>query len=269
MIEQPALPLDPAAIPGERTIRSNHAMTRDNDSHGIRSVGETDSPNRSRAADAFGELSVGDSRAAGNLPERAPNLELKWSATSLNLQRIQDADLSSEVASKRIGKPVWIPSGFKQESATAELLCQLPTDGFLILSEKSEAQAPRPIADNHHPANRRGKSINKEVNGITHHRPIDNRCADSLTPTNQAQSSDVRGFAVSLRPTPHFPASLLDHKIRMQTRRRIFPSPHVKRSRFHHPHLGPWTIKLQLIFPQWKLQRPRFAGLERQPLEAL
>jgi hypothetical protein len=202
MIEQPTLPFDPAAIPGERSIRSDHAMTRNNHRHRVGSIREPDSPYRSRTPDALSKLPIRNSRAAGNRPQCLPDLALKRSATRLNGQRIENAKLSREVARKSIGKAEGIPRSLKQKSVRAKLANQLPPHRFLVLSKKSEAQAPRRIAHNHHRANGRSQPVEQDVDWVRHHRRSENRYADSFTPTNQAQTSEFPRVAASLFPTP-------------------------------------------------------------------
>src|SRR5688572_18152374 len=86
MCEQPLLALDAAAVSGQRPVRSDHAMTRDDHRNRIRAVGRTDRTNRGRLADATRELAVRDRVAVRKLEQRVPDRQLKWCSARRELE---------------------------------------------------------------------------------------------------------------------------------------------------------------------------------------
>src|SRR5580692_2655689 len=77
MLQQPSLAFHAAAIAGEGAVRSDDAVTGNNDTDGVGTVGETDCADCSGAADAARELAVGDGGAERNLSQSLPYLTLK------------------------------------------------------------------------------------------------------------------------------------------------------------------------------------------------
>src|SRR6185312_6532874 len=102
MVEQPALALHAAAVTGERAVGSDHAMTGDNHANWIRSVGETDGPDREGTANFFSKLAVGERFAAGDRAEGFPDLALEWSSRGLHGEFVYCRKVSGEIALHRI-----------------------------------------------------------------------------------------------------------------------------------------------------------------------
>src|SRR4051812_4231796 len=72
-------------------------MARDDQRHGVRSVGHPDGPLCVGSADAPRELSVRDSRTDRDLPKLRPDLLLETRAPSLDCQCVERADLAVEI----------------------------------------------------------------------------------------------------------------------------------------------------------------------------
>src|SRR5580704_11221292 len=101
VLEQPLFAFEAAAVAGERTVSADHAMAGHDDADGIRTVGEADGANSFRPANLFGELAVGDRRAAGNCAERAPDFLLEVGAASFHGDGVDGGEFAAEVAIDR------------------------------------------------------------------------------------------------------------------------------------------------------------------------
>ena len=58
MFQKPALAFDAAAVSGERTVGSDHSVTRDDNADRVRTVGEANCPDSYGPADLLGEFCV-------------------------------------------------------------------------------------------------------------------------------------------------------------------------------------------------------------------
>src|SRR6185436_19804931 len=95
-IEQPAFGVEPPAESGERSVASDHPMTRDDDRDGIRTIGCTHRPQRLRVIDALGDVEIGARGAIWNRRQRMPYGALKIG--SIRRQRnVEGASFAVEV----------------------------------------------------------------------------------------------------------------------------------------------------------------------------
>jgi len=116
MLEEPALPLDTAAISGQGTIRANHPMARHNHTHRIRSIRQPNRSNRTRPSDPFRKLPIGNRSAAGNLSQCPPHLALKIRTHRLYRQFINRIKLARKISPYRFGQTRCIASLLYRES---------------------------------------------------------------------------------------------------------------------------------------------------------
>src|SRR5262249_42275538 len=86
--QKPSLAPETAGVPGERTIRSDDAMTRHYDGKWISAIDRTHRSDRSRSSDLSGELRVGDRVARRNSTKRGPYLLLKRRPACLHGERV-------------------------------------------------------------------------------------------------------------------------------------------------------------------------------------
>src|SRR5271155_3428375 len=97
MFEQPGFALEPAAVPGERTIGADHPVARNHNSNRIGAIRQPNRPNGSRPANLLRKFPVRNRRAAWNASQRAPHLALKRCAARLYRQAVDGRQLSSKI----------------------------------------------------------------------------------------------------------------------------------------------------------------------------
>lgn len=95
--EEPALAVDAAAVAGEGAVGADDAMAGDDDADRIRAIREADGADGFGAADALGELAVGDGRAAGDLAEGEPDFALEGSAKGGDGEGVDGGEIAVEV----------------------------------------------------------------------------------------------------------------------------------------------------------------------------
>ncbi len=78
--EQRLLAIEPAAVTGQRPVRSDHAMAGNEDRDRIAAVRRADGTHRGRPAHASRDLRIADRLAIGNSAERVPDARLEWRA---------------------------------------------------------------------------------------------------------------------------------------------------------------------------------------------
>src|SRR5690242_2631862 len=77
VLEQPALPLHPAAKARQVAIRADDAVTGHDDGDGVLPVRGTDGAGAVGRADPTGQLAIRERGAEGDLGQRPPDLDLK------------------------------------------------------------------------------------------------------------------------------------------------------------------------------------------------
>ncbi len=119
MAEQPSLAIEPAGVPSERSVAADQPMARDDDGHGVLSIGQADCTRRGRAADRGGELAVGLGGAGRNFPERAPDRLLKLRAARIHLDLIQSVKVAREVGLDPSADAEGVAAAMKHETPKA------------------------------------------------------------------------------------------------------------------------------------------------------
>src|SRR6266446_2919834 len=95
--KEPLLAWEPAAIARERGIAPDHAVTRDDDGHGVAPVGEPHRAGSGRAADRGGELAVGARRPDRYGTERRPHRPLELRAARVHRDSVERVEVAGEV----------------------------------------------------------------------------------------------------------------------------------------------------------------------------
>src|SRR5580704_567625 len=104
VVEQPAFALDPAAVAGERAVGADDSMTGDDDANRIGAVGQAHRSYRGGTAEACGEVSVGNGRAARDLAQGTPEVALEGRACGRDGQGIDGMQLAGKVAGDGVGQ---------------------------------------------------------------------------------------------------------------------------------------------------------------------
>ena len=139
MIEQPAFAFDAAAVSGKGAIRSDHPVTRHDDSDGIGTVGESDSADRGGTADALGETAVGDRGSARYLAQGLPDLPLEWSPSSRDRNGLDCIQFPCEVLFDCAGYAAGI-SRVDFKAVLAVVKSKLAMDNVELIGEQSDAK---------------------------------------------------------------------------------------------------------------------------------
>jgi hypothetical protein len=101
MRQQPPLAIEAAAVPGQRAIRPDDAMTWDDHRHRIRSAGHPDGAAGPRVADVPRQLAVGHGRACRDLSQRRPDELLKRCPGGLDGHVVQRLEAAFEILLSR------------------------------------------------------------------------------------------------------------------------------------------------------------------------
>src|SRR5439155_18566943 len=106
--KEPLLARKPAAIARERGIAADHAVTRDDDGHGVAPIGEPHRARSGRPADRSGELAVGARRAHRYRAEGRPDRPLELRASRVHRDTVERPKIAGEVGTNLLTHAEWI-----------------------------------------------------------------------------------------------------------------------------------------------------------------
>src|SRR3954452_3031808 len=107
MLEQPALAVETAAIAGERAIGPDQAVTGNDDTDGIGSVGVADRAHRFGDAEFCRQRAVAHRGAGRDGRQRGPDALLERCAAETTWNRCESIELAGEIARERIPDRLW------------------------------------------------------------------------------------------------------------------------------------------------------------------
>ncbi len=133
MFQQPPLAFQTSAVTGQRSVRSDDAMTRHDNPNRIETIRETDGSHSFGPSDLLGKLSVRNGGTPGNVPQFLPDTALKGCAGRFDGYIVDRSKVTREVAVDRIPQAMRIMSRFKLEPIFSIVQPQEAPHAFFVV----------------------------------------------------------------------------------------------------------------------------------------
>ncbi len=202
MFQQPTLPLDPSSIPGQRSIRSNHAVTWHHHSHRVCAVRQPNRPHRLRSSNLLSQLGVRNRCAASDSSQSKPHFPLKRSARCFHRQGVNGHQFPRKVTPDCLRQTIRIARRLQRESIDSIMMPKHRLQTRLVVAPNCRPQISFAIRHNGHLANRRLDPINQQLQNLVHLYPRSTISQLALIITNDNDAADCHS-APSMIPIPY------------------------------------------------------------------